>query len=262
MTDEPAELVDAWVAKNKPDYPIAIVGSGQLNKQLRVEFYPFGAVINPSGTLTYSGSLRGIEDPLDEALSHATKGPVWPKALDKPTKWMQEGQLDRSYAEVQKLLEGGKLEGGDLAQTEFFRTFLEGRASAALTEASELQETRVYRAVQLIEPFAEAEPPFPATAACQDLLAALEALPDFKREIKGGELYQEALEARSGGEYTDAFKKLKTVYRKYEGTRIAAHSLEAARELMESRLTGFQAHCSGCKQQKRACKKHHEEVEL
>ena len=260
VTDEDPALVDAWVAKNKPDYPIAILGSGKFQGALGLKGFPHAAVIGPDGKLSYTGSAWEYSTVLEEALEGATKGPVSAKSLSKATKLMLSGELSKCYAEVLKVLESSKLEERERAQAEYFREFLEARGAEALADAQSLQTTLVYRAVALVEPLAEADPPFPQTAPCKELLATLEALPDFKLEMKGGKAFAAAQEVHDEGEYTEAAKAYLKVADKYEGLRVGATALARARTLITKRLTGYVKTCPKCKQARRACDKHHEVV--
>ena len=114
MTDESPALVDAWVKKHKPSYPIAILKNGKFERAIGTEFFPYGAVIAPDGKIAYSGSVGMISGPLNEALSKAEKGSLFPKSIAKATKLMRANELDKSYGEILKLLAGGKVSEADM----------------------------------------------------------------------------------------------------------------------------------------------------
>lgn len=262
VTDESPALVDAWVAKNKPSYPVVILKSGKFESFLGVQFFPTGAVIAPDGKLLYSGSAGMVSGPLGDAMSKAEKGSAFPKCLAKASKYMRENQLAESYAEVLELLEG-TLDDADRPFVERFKTYLKAQASDALSDGKALVEAGyVYEALNRVEDFAEAEPAFPATPDCRALVTSLRELPEFKDEMKGGEKLLEARQHEDAGEYEDAVKVYKAVYKKYDGTRIAANAREAARDLVDRGMPGYRASCQDCRQGRRACDKHHEDVKL
>jgi hypothetical protein len=263
VTDESPALVDAWVKKHKPSYPIVILKDGKFENALGVDGFPFAAVIAPDGTQSFGGRVGMMSGPLSDALSKAEKGSLFPKSLAKATKLMRENELDKSYGEILKLIEGGKVSETDMPAVEGFKVYLESQAAMALTDAKKFQEDGLlYMATLRLEAFAEAEPPFPATADCLALQASLEAVPDFKKEVKGGKAYMEAKQEQDAGEYTDAVKGFKSVYKKYAGTRIADRARADAQEIVDQRKTGYKSHCTGCRKARRACEKHYEEVKL
>jgi hypothetical protein len=263
VTDESPALVDAWVKKHKPEYPIAILKSGKFENAIGVDGFPYGAVIAPDGTQSFGGRVQMMAGPLSEALANAEEGSLFPKSIAKATKLMRENELDKSYGEILKLLAGGKVSEADMPAVEGFKAYLEDQATLALSDAKKFQEDGLlYMATQRLEAFAEAEPPFPATADCLALQTSLEAVPDFKKEVKGGKAYMEAKQEQDAGEYTDAVKGFKTVYKKYDGTRIADRARADAQEIVDQRKTGYKAHCMDCRKARRACEKHYEEVKL
>jgi len=263
VTDESPALVDAWVQKHKPQYPIAILKSGKFENAIGVDGFPYAAVIAPDGTQSFGGRVGMMSGPLGDALANAEKGSLFPKSVAKATKLMRANELDKSYGEILKLLAGGKVSEADMPAVEGFKAYLEDQAATAFTDAKKFQEDGLISMATLrLEAFAEAKPPFPATADCLALQSSLEAVPDFKKEVKGGKAYMEAKQEQDAGEYTDAVKGFKSVYKKYEGTRIADRARADAREIVDQRKTGFKSHCTPCRQARRACDKHYEEVKL
>ena len=97
MTDESPELVDEWMKRAKPAYPIAILKNGdQFENFLGVKYFPFCAVIDPEGRLAYSGSAGAEGKCLDEALGRAKKVPLVPKSFAKAAKLMQS-EIGRAH---------------------------------------------------------------------------------------------------------------------------------------------------------------------
>ena len=263
MTDEPPALVDKWVSKVKPTYPVVSLKTGEFERFLGVRFFPTAAVIAPDGKLAYTGSAGAVSGPLGDAMRGARKGSMYPKVLAKATKYLRADELDKSYGELLKVIEGGKVSEGDRPMVELFRSYLEGVAQTALEEGTKLEETgRIHAAVGRVERFARAKSAFPASESCRALLSQLEALPNFKKEMKGGERFLEGQEEEEAGEFLDAFKTYKAVMKKYAGTRIAEVARGEAQRLLQDGKPGYQGHCMSCKKGRRACDKHRAKVTL
>lgn len=261
MTDESPELVREWLLKAKPAYPIAVTG-GAFESFINVPHFPFCAVIGPDGNLAYAGNVGMEEGALDGALDKTKKAPLWPKSLSKVTKLMM-GDPIKAYGELKKLRESGKVSPEDQPFTEGFVAYLEGRAQGALDAARQANEGgHVFRAVKAIEIFATAQPPFPTSADSAQLLKELQALPDFKKELAGGEAFAEAEMLEKDHEFLDAFNAYKSIYKKYADTRIAANARTKAESLHSDGMPGFASTCDPCRKAKRACDKHRKEVKL
>lgn len=266
VTDEPPSLVDGWVKDVKAEFPIVSLKDGGFEDFLGVRFFPTVAVIDPEWKLAYSGSSAGYGDALDAALDRAERSPLFPKVFKKVTKSLREGEYGDAYDELLKLLEKEKLEGDEEVEVGGrLRAYLEGLAADALSGARELVEgKRVYEAVLLAEPFAEAEPAFPATPELAAFLEELEADPNYKREIAGGKKFLDAEEEENAGEFLDAFKAYRSIWKKYEGARVADLAHEKAKLILDEGRPGWEQHCDVCRQSRSytACPKHREKVSL
>lgn len=261
MTDEAPELVEEWIARAKPSYPIAVT-RGAFESQIKVPHFPYAAVIGPDGNIAYAGNKGGENGALDDALGKAKKQPLWPKSLAKVTKVMM-GEPVKAYAELKKILAGGKVAESDKPYIDGFVAYLEGRAATALTEAKGFKDKgHVFKAVKEIEAYSSAQPPFPASADSAALLKELQALPDFKKELAGGEAYAEAEQLEKGKEFLEAFETYKSVSKKFAGTKIAENAKTQAERLRAEGMPGFEPACENCYQAKRACEKHKKEVKL
>ncbi|MCZ6596803.1 MAG: hypothetical protein O7B99_04120, partial [Planctomycetota bacterium] len=73
VTDEDPALVDKFVQKFKPTYPIVILKSNDFEGFLGVEYFPYGAVIAPDGTLSFSGRAYDMGGAVGKAMSKAKK---------------------------------------------------------------------------------------------------------------------------------------------------------------------------------------------
>lgn len=260
MTDEPADLVEKWLTSAKPTYPVAILKNADaIESFLNVKGFPSAGVVDPQGTVRFAGWSGDSEKALGNALAEAKKAPLWPKSLAKVTKLIQENQA-AAYAEVKKLLEGGKLAPEDAKVAESFRAHLEGQAASALADGRKsLEDGFVARAHARAKPYASG---FPASADCAKLIQELEALPDFKKEMAGGAEFAAVGELLDEDEYTEAFEKYKSIGKKYAGTKIGENALKDAKRLISDGLPGFQPTCEECRNKRRACDRHKEDVKL
>ena len=165
VTDEPPELVDAWIAANRPSYPVVSLADRAFETFLNVRFFPTAAVIGPDGKLLYSGSASTVQGALAKAMADAEKGGLYGKRLRKVVELMREGELARSYAELRELVERDKLKDDESRrQAGELRTHLEASAADALARARAFEEEGwIYRAFLAIDGIAGADPPFPAT---------------------------------------------------------------------------------------------------
>ncbi|MCZ6596062.1 MAG: hypothetical protein O7B99_00320 [Planctomycetota bacterium] len=198
-----------------------------------------------------------------KAMSKAKKGSIWPKALGKAAKLIQKQDYDKSYAEVLKRIEGGKLSDGDGGTAAMFQSYLEGLADAGLAQGQKhLDEGFVCRGVQTVAYWAGTKSTLPATADCRQLLQELQAVPDFKKEMTGGALYEEALVCADDRAYSEAIDLYKKIVRKAGGTKIADHARSAAQELIDDGMAGYKSVCQSCQEARRACAKHKEDVEI
>jgi hypothetical protein len=264
VTDEEPELVEKWILKSKAAYPIVILENRDFESFLNVKGFPTAAVIGPEGTLDWVGSAGATSGPVSKALSGAKKGSIWPKKLSKVAKLMGAGDYAKSYAEIRKLVEGGKLaEGEELEMGRMFQAYLEDQAAAGLAAGRAAQEAgRVYEAVQAVERFVAAKPAFPATADCKALLAELKAMPTFKKEMKGGAMMKEAAALVGEREYTEAVELYLKVMKSCKGAQVADLARAEAQSLVDEGMPGYKGTCDACMRARKACSKHHEDVKL
>jgi hypothetical protein len=261
VTDESPELVEAWIARTKPKYPIAIAG-GAFENQIGVPHFPYSAVIGPDGNIVYAGNSGGGEGRIGDAMGRSKKSGLWPKSLSKITKVMM-GDPVKAYDELKKLQAGGKVGETDKQFVDDFVAFLEGTAKSALDEAKGLKEKGfVLKAVKAVEAFSKAPTAFPTTADSTALLKELEALPDYKKELVGGEAFAEAEALDKDMQYLEAFDAYKSISKKFAGTRIAENGRAQAERILKEGLAGFEDACETCSRSKRACDKHKKEVKL
>jgi hypothetical protein len=263
VTDEPAELVAKWIARAKPTYPVAILkNADKIEEFLGVQGFPSAGVVGPDGLVTFAGLSWNADNALDKAHDKAKKTPLWPKSLGKVAKLASENG-PAAYAEIKKLIAAAQLPAPDQKVAESFRDYLEARAAAALAEArAEQKDGFIARASARLTPIANADPPFPATGECAQLLKELQALPEYKKEVAGGAEYDAVEELLEKGKFLEAIEKYKAIGKKYAGTHIAENAMKDARHMFSDGLAGYEPACPDCQKKRRACDRHEKEVKL
>ena len=160
-----------------------------------------------------------------------------------------------------KQIQTGKLVEEDHKKAVEIRAYLEGLAANSLAEGRTLLEQGfAHRALEGTADFRGAKPPFPSEADIQKLVEEIEALPSFKNEVKGGEIFAEAEELEGEGEFTKAFEQYKTVVKTCADAKIVVPARAAAERLIKDGMPGFKKACNSCRSAKRACAKHKEEM--
>ena len=106
MTDEAADVVDKWFAKQKKTgYPIVIL-DGALEKALGVPHFPYSGVIDPDGNISYAGNSP--ESALKAAMKKAKGGSMWPKKLVPAATNLRNGKLAAAWGDLQTLKAAGR----------------------------------------------------------------------------------------------------------------------------------------------------------
>lgn len=259
VTDEKVDLVDAWVAKRKPAYPVVILKDRKLEEALGVQGFPTVGVVDPAGTIAYAGYSPGSV--LSKAIDGATKGSIWPAKLAKAVGFVRVGDLPKAHAELAKLGDG--LGPEEQKARESLQAHVTATLTGEIARARKLvEEGRVAAAVAAVEPIAKAEPEVPASADAKALLAELAALPTYKLELSGGEAYAEAEALEQEREYLDAVDAYKSVVKKAPGTKIAGLAKARVEDLVRRGLPGYSKNCLKCRQATKACEKHAKPVKL
>lgn len=263
VTDEAEGLVDRWVEENEPGFPIVILANSSVEDAIGVQFFPTAAVVGPDGVITYSGSAGAYSKSLKEALAGAEKGSLIPKALSKVEDALKENDHAGAYEEVVEELEGGKLEGRELAWARKLKDWLEGLAVDDLAAGRALvEEGYLFRAFMKLDPYREIDAAYPNRGEIVAFLEELEGRDEFQAEMKGGELFEEVDELMREWEFVKAIKVCRKVYKKYPDSQIALKARAFAEEVVAEGLPGAKPTCDKCRRKRRACSKHEESVRL
>lgn len=232
VTDEGPELVDEWVRKYKPAYPVVSLRNGDFEDALGVKFFPTAAVIAPTGELTYAGSAGSVGGYIKKSLKK-TKASLWPKALKSARAAYWQGDFGKSYAALVKVVDKGKLEGAEAERAQALKAWMEADAERRVADARKmLEEGFVYRAMTSLESIDGGKTPLPCQDDCAALVAEIKGLDQYRKEMKGGELYEE-ITAKEKVNLKKAAEEYTELAEKYEGTRIAKCAKRRALELQQ-----------------------------
>jgi len=261
VTDEPAELVEKWIAELGVTHPVVILKDKALEKVIGVDGFPTSAVFL-NKEMQWKGHPSSAGSPLSAAHKGARQDGVYPKKLSKVVKSWNKGDKVKALSDLYKTMP--KLEAADLDWAGRLGTFMKGESAKAFeASAQALQAGYWLRGVQLAQPYLGKGSEYPRVAETQAHLTMMQEKPGYSKEIKGGELFQEAKDLASSREYLDAFKTYKKVMKKAADTAIAGHAEAAARELMDGYKPGFKSSCSNCNHKTdAACAKHRAKVKL
>lgn len=261
VTDEAADLVDQFVEKRKPTYPLVILKGGALERALGVPHFPYNGVIDTKGDLVYAGDSP--EGAIGKSLKDAKAGPLWPKKLVKAAQALRASKWAEAWTELDLVGKDSGLDDREKSVHARFKTYVEAQAAAAFTRAKAAAAAgHVWAALTESEPLAKASPPMPMAEDAQKLVAELRATPKLELELKGGEDFFAADKLERARDFLGACERFKAISKKYPGTQIGPLALERARDLVSRGMPGFKETCPKCDKAGRACSKHAEEVKL
>jgi len=261
VTDEDPKLVDEWVAKHKPTYPVVILTDGALENKIGVKFFPTVGVISPGLKLTYGGSSSGHAKPLAEALGESDKSGLYPSVISKVRKYFAGGDVIKAFQEASKIIKKNKDETGWAAR---YRDYIGSEAQAELDRAEKLATAGfIWAAVEAVAPYGGEKSPIPCADSINKFVSGLEENKLYKKECKGGKAYAAANKLAKTGKYVDAIKAYKSISKSCKGTQIARNAIFEAQDLIDRGMPGFRGrNCEKCYRAKRACDKHAESIKL
>jgi len=261
VTDEETKLVDEFVAKRKPTYPVVILKGNALETALGVAHFPYHGVIDPEGKLAYSGDSP--ESTLGKAMKTAKPGSPWPKKLVKASQALRESRIGAAWAELQLVAKDSALDEREKQVLERFQHYVETCVAEDLAAAKkESSAGLILRASRRLERLAAVQPPLPVGEEAGKLLVELKAVPRYADELKGGEGFDAADAKEDAQEYLEAFTAFKDLAKKYDDTRIGALANERAKSIVDRGMAGYAPACPKCQKAKKACEKHAKPVKL
>ncbi|MDA0666413.1 MAG: hypothetical protein O3A95_07295 [Planctomycetota bacterium] len=261
VTDEPAELVETWIATNNVTHPVVILADKKLENVIGVAGFPTSAVFL-NKVLQWKGHPSEAGGALGAALKEGRSDSVYPKNLSKVIKTWNGGDRTKALSELYKTMP--KLEGSDLEWAGRLDGFMKDESAKAFQLSSEAMEAGFwFRGLQLAQPYLGKGSEYPRVDETRSHLALMQENPGYAKEVKGGELYEEAKLLERNMEYSEAVKVYKKIMKKSADTAIAGHAETAAKSLIDGYKPGFSATCPKCDAKSHAaCAKHRETVKL
>jgi hypothetical protein len=133
VTDEPEEPTKKWVADKGARYPYAYEKGSELKRAIGLRGYPHAALIDPSGTIVWTGHPARLErDTIEKALAGALNHPVfdWPEALGSAANSFVRGDYGKALIAARTEAERGEAGADDVvASLEKFTEFQVERAA-------------------------------------------------------------------------------------------------------------------------------------
>lgn len=261
MTDEPANLVEAWIAANNVTHPVVILPDGKLEKVIGVSGFPTSAVFLDK-QLQWKGHPSSSSGALSSAQKDGRTDSVYPKKLGKVIKAWNKGDKTKALQDLYKVMP--KLEGADLDWASRMDDFMKNESAKAFQLSSEAMEAGYwFRGVELAQPYLGKGSEYPRVEETRAHLAMMQEKPGYSKEIKGGELFRDAQIMEREREYLEAVKTYKKIMKKSADTAIAGHAEMAATKLIDGYKPGFKSTCPKCDRKSHAaCAKHRENVKL
>lgn len=261
VTDEETKLVDDFVAKRKPTYPVVILKNNALETALSVPHFPFHGVIDTEGNLVYAGDSP--ESTLGKVMKSAKPGSMWPKKLVKAAQALRSGRFADAWAEIQGLAKDAGLDEREKRVVTRFQAYVESNVSDELAAAKkESGAGLILRASKRLEALSAAQPPLSVSEEAGRLLADLKSTPHYEDELKGGEAFEAADKKEDAGDFLAAFNGFKDVAKKYADNRIGSVATGRAKSILDRGMAGYEPACPKCGEAKKACPKHAKNVKL
>jgi hypothetical protein len=258
VTNEPGKLVEKYVADNKVEYPIFIEKSFKSSSALGVTGYPSAYLIDPAGTVVWSGHPASLpEAEIEKALKNARPPMVKLPASLKPLEKLLERH---EYGKVHESLKGmlaGKLDDESMKAGQDLQTSLEADAKATMAAADQLQQDKDFAAAgakyeSLVKQYAGV----PGSEGADVKLKELQANPEAKKSMAAAAQLQKASDVESAGDYDKAYTAYRAITKSSSGTKAADAAAKAMADIEKKGMLGFDSKCPQCKAQQHACSKH------
>ena len=231
VTNEGRKLVDAFVAKNGPKYPIVVESSDSADSY-EIAGFPSRFVIGPDGKIAGNSFDEGLVDSL---LAKQRIPPKLPEKAVDAAKLLEKGK----YADARKSLEAfaaGKVSADDAESANAAVKWIDDAAAASLASAADSETAGdIAGAAQGYEDVAADFAGLEAATKAADALKALLAVPAKKNEVDGAKAL-----AKARGEARDMTPKkaipvYKAIATKFKGTK-AGEKAQKYMEALEAQL--------------------------
>jgi hypothetical protein len=257
VTDESSELIEKYIRDNKIEFPIARLDEKSgFEDAIGVTSFPHSALIAPDGKLTWSGHPSGAGGVVEKAAKASRPTPLLPASCAAVEKLMNEDRRGAACLELRKAVDGGTLQGDDVAYVQGLIAWLEKNATSTWEQAQAALGKKDYaEAAELCErlqSYAGLQPGDQGKAK----LAELRADAAIAKEIDGGRENRKAARLEEELEFKEAMKIYKGVVSKYAGTEAGKHAQQRLDFIKNEGLLNMDPDCDLCRKGNRPCSRH------
>jgi hypothetical protein len=229
VTNEPRGLVDAFVAKNSPTYPI-VIESGDSGVKFGISGYPTQFVIAPDGKIAANNGFH--EQLIQDLIPKQRMAPTLPEKFAAVQKLLDKDKL----ADARKALEAaaaGRVTEDEKKAADDYIQWIDDGGTASLAEAAEAEKAMDFGAAaetyqDLTSRYAGLDPAVKATEAMKAMLAD----PAKKREVDAAKALDKA---RTAAADENMAKKKAAIYKavaaKWKDTKAGAKAAKLADDL-------------------------------
>jgi hypothetical protein len=258
VTDEPAKLVEKFIADNKVAYPIVIEKGFKSTGPLGVTGYPSSFLIDIQGNVIWSGHPAQLsEADVEKALVGAREpGYKLTAALKPLEKLLEKGEYAKAHAAAKTLL-AGNLDAESQKAGQELVDQIEGSAKSLVEAAQKCATDQDWpEAVDKYEMAVKNYLGVPGTDGVDAKLKALQADPEVKKAIKGQEQLGKADALVTDKDFDKAYAIYKSVAKSYANLKCGEAAAKQVQEIEQKGMLGFEKNCPKCQKQGSACDKH------
>lgn len=258
MTDEPANLVEPFIAANKVAYPIVIEKGNKSFTALGFSGFPSACLVDPQGNIVWSGHPASLpEAQIEKALQGARPpGYKLPAGIKSAEKLLEKGEFGKAHEAIKTLM-AGKLDDESMKAGQELLDRFEGDAKSLAEAAKVNAEAKEYfEATGKLERLQKQYAGVPGAEGADAKLKELLADPEVKKSIKGSEQLLKAKELDQAKDFDKAYVMYRAITRSAAGTRPGDAAMARMKEIEQNGLFGFDAGCQTCRKSERACEKH------
>jgi hypothetical protein len=236
VTDEGRDLVDRYVAKNSPKYPI-VIESVDSGKTFGLQGgYPTQYVIDTQGKIAWAGNFFESEPKADEILekllASARIGPELTGKLAPAGKLLEARKFPEAHAALTKAAADAAAPEADRKAAADAVKWIEEEGAAGLAAAAESETAGKSGAAGLAyETVAAEHKGLDAGTKAAEALKALLADPRKKREVDGAKALAKAREKAADLPPKKAIPVFKGVASSFKGTQAGDEAVKIAAEL-------------------------------
>lgn len=218
ITNEPKGLVDTFVGKRSPKYPI-IVESSDSTIGFDVNKFPSEFVIGPDGRIAGTVFDPGL---IDSLLPKQHVAPKLPEKAIAAAKALEKGK----YSDVRKALEAfaaGKVTVEEMSEANAFVKWIDDTGTNVLADAAAADKAgnaadAADTYAGLVDDYAGLD----AATKAADLLKALLADPARKKEVDGAKALDKTRDEARGKSAKKAIPMYKAIIAGFKDTKAAA----------------------------------------